>query len=110
MIKHARFEMKFDVEYVSIPEDRFGAWRAGFSLLLQLLKETRKLWEAEFFPAEVEDGFIDVVDAGDLDGSVAALFSLAYVTEGEEVASIGGLRAWVVGHDGSVFRMALADW
>jgi len=35
------------VEYVLVPEDRIEDWRAGISLLLQLLKEERKVYEAE---------------------------------------------------------------
>lgn len=98
-------DVLLQVEYVPLPVGREVSWRAGISLLLQVLKSV--VW---FLYPEAEDEFMGIDADGDLDGSVAALFSLAYVTEGEEVASIGGLYAWVVGHDGSVHRMALADW
>lgn len=94
------------VEYVPVPEDRIGVWRGSLLLLVDLLREEKRL----FLRSEVEDGTVDIGDPGDVDGGVAALFSLAFVTEGEEVASVGGLYAWVVGHDGSVHCMAMADW
>jgi hypothetical protein len=40
MARKAReFSMTLRVEYVPIPADRVGAWRAGILLLLQLMRE-----------------------------------------------------------------------
>ena len=94
------------VEYVPVPDDRIGVWRGSLLLLVNFVRDEKDL----FLRSEVEDGTVDVGEPGDVDGGVAALFSLAFVTEGEEVASVGGLYAWVVGHDGSLHCMALADW
>lgn len=65
------FDVDLKIMFTEISEDEVTAWRAGVSLLLQWLKETKNLLEAN-------------------DGR--------------------GLYAWVIGHGGSVQRMALAEW
>jgi len=46
------------VEYVLIPEDRIEDWRAGISLLLQLLKEERKVYETEVGRADTSYAWV----------------------------------------------------
>ena len=105
MAKRAKLEMKFDVEYVPVPEDRLGAWRAGLSLLLQLFQEERRIYKAEVVHEFVRAGFV-----GDDHRVRTSLFPVANVAQGKKASKTGGLHAWVIGHDGSVHRMALAEW
>jgi hypothetical protein len=39
--------VELNIEYVPIPKAEVTAWRAGFSLLLQLLRTERKMYKTE---------------------------------------------------------------
>jgi len=52
------FIVKLKVEYVPIPKDRIGAWRAGVSLLLQLLRKEREIYEAEVGRADTSYAWV----------------------------------------------------
>jgi hypothetical protein len=61
-------DVLLQVEYVPLPVEREVSWRAGISLLLQILKKA--VW---FLYPEAEDESMGIDSDGDLDGSVAAL-------------------------------------
>lgn len=95
--------MKFKVEYVPVSKDRVGAWHASLLLLLDLLREEKRLYKAE-----VRNDAVSFIRDDHRVGS--ALFPLANVVARKEASKVGGLFAWVIGHDGSAHCMALADW
>ena len=95
--------IQFKVEYVPVPKDRIGSWRASLLLLLDLLREEKSLYEAE-----VRNDAVSFIRDDHRIGT--ALFPLANVVARKEAAKARGIHAWVIGHDGSVHRMALADW
>lgn len=105
MTKRAKLEIELKVEFVQVPEDKVGTWRAGISLLLQLLYEERGI-----YGTEIADESVDIDRVGDVGRSIPALFSLADVAKGKRATKVGSLYAWVIGHDGAAHRMALADW
>lgn len=97
MAKRAKLEVKLSVEYIPMPKEHVEAWRAGVFLLLQFMKEASR-------------ESVGVGLSRDERRTGNALFPLAHITEGKRTSTAGGLYAWVIGHDGSAHRMALADW
>ena len=97
-------KVQLEVEYVSIPKDRVGPWRAGISLLLQLLKEELAICMAEVSHEAVVGAIRDDHRTG------TSLFPLADIAQRKRTSTAGSIHAWVIGNDGSVHRMALADW
>ena len=101
MARKARvFQVDLKVEYVPIPADRVGAWRACLLLLLDLLYEERAI-----FKAEVANGNKRSDCDRNGDGVRPALFPLADVAR-QRAAKTGRLHAWYVGHDGSAQLVA----
>ena len=96
------FQVNLKVEYVPIPADRVGAWRASLLLLLDLLREERVV-----FQAEVANEVVDIDRDGHDGGRLAALFSLEDVVARKKAAKTRSIYAWFVGHDGSAYRMAM---
>lgn len=98
------FQMQFKVEFKRISEDEVPAWRAGLLLLLQILREEKRL-----LASEDGDGSVDV-DSNSNDGGVrVALFPLEDALERKRVAQARSIHAWFIGHDGSVYRVALVS-
>ena len=105
MARKARvFQVDLKVEYVPIPADRVGSWRASLLLLLDLLYEERAI-----FKAEVLNEVVDIDRDGHDDGSLATLFSLEDVVARTKVATTRSVYAWFIGHDGSAYRMAMGS-
>lgn len=99
--KAQEFPVTLKVEYVPIPADRVGAWRASLLLLLELLREEREIYKAE---VENEHKGFDC----DRDGSGVhtALFPMEDVAARKRAAAAHGVHAWFVGHDGSAQLVA----
>ncbi len=112
MVKRAKLDIELNVEYVPVPEERMGAWRAGISLLLQMFYEEREFCKPAVVNRVWEDGDerVDLDRDRNAGGGVAALLSLAHAATRTRTAKTLCVHAWVIGHDGSVHRMALADW
>ena len=102
--KVREFQVDLKVEYVTIPADRVGAWRACLLLLLDLLYEERAI-----FKAEVLNEVVDIDRDGHDGGSLTALFSLEDVASRKKVAKTRSIYAWFIGHDGSAYRMAMGS-
>ncbi len=90
------------VEYIPIPAERVGAWRAGVLLLLQLIRERRDLRAAE-----EQNERVDSDRNGNAGRVRAALLSLAAGAARQRSAEGSGIYAWYVGHNGSAYRVAL---
>ncbi len=71
-------ELVIDLEvvYVDMPEEHIEAWRAGVSLLLQLLDDDEKNL------SEANDGIVDADRVGDDGGTRVALLPVEAVVEG----------------------------
>ena len=71
----SEFVVDFEVVYVDMPEGHIEAWRAGVSLLLQLLDD-----EEDFL--EANDGIVDADRVGDDGGVGIALLPVEALVEG----------------------------
>ena len=96
-MKKRAVEVVLHVEYIPLPVEREASWRAGLSLLLQFMEIGRN----ESLGAGRDGNDLRIGNA---------LFPLANIAQRKRTAKTGGLHAWVIGHGGSVHRMALADW
>jgi hypothetical protein len=94
------FSVTLKVEYVPIPADRVGAWRASLLLLLDLLYEER-----EFYKAEIANEHKRSDRDRNSNGVRPALFPVEDVAR-QRAAKTGCLHAWFVGHDGSAQLVA----
>jgi hypothetical protein len=68
------FNVELEVEFVAISEDEVPALRAGYSLLLQWLREAKNFSEAD-------DGSVDIDFVGSDNGISVALLPLEDVVE-----------------------------
>lgn len=100
----SRLDAQFGVKFIPLPEDKREAWRTSLLLLVN--------WIVEDLIAnpEVGNGLVDVDPVRDDHRVGTSLFSLAHPTQRKRTTQIGCIYAWVIGHDGSAHRMALADW
>ena len=95
-------QFAFHVEFIEIPKAEEAQFDAGIFLLLQWLESARSL--------EVAHEPVDIGCHRDAGGVRASFFPVAHPAQGKRTSPAGGLHAWVIGHDGSVQRMALVDW
>lgn len=88
--------------YVPLPPEMVAVRRAGLLLLWQLIK------------AEIEkenaDEYLGFGVLGNGNRNCAPLFPVASVATWSQTAKARGLHAWVIGHHGSVQRVALVEW
>ena len=100
----SKLDVQLKVEYVPLSEERREAWCASLLLLVN--------WIVEDLIAnpEISDEPVDIDPVRDARGIWTSLFSLEDPTARKETSKTSSIYAWVIGHDGSAHRMALADW
>lgn len=105
MAKRADLKVEFKVVYVPLPPHMEEARRASLLLLLQWIKEDLILHPEEE-SNEVVDG-----DSNGHDGGVRpALFPVAGVAQRKRTAKAGRVHAWIIGNDGSAYRVVMGSW